>query len=278
MKPSEKRALLDISRHFKLSLVIILIALVAIRLIFILYYLETEIISEKFVLSFALAIMIIIWFQDNYDRRILSNLNKNLIKIQDELKKANLNTIKTLVSTVEAKDPYTSGHCDRVTDYALKICEEMNLPESFKEIVKNAGELHDVGKLKISDSILNKPENLNQEEWEILKKHPGNAVEILTPLKFLDKEKEIILHHHERFDGSGYPDGLKSKEIPLGSRILAVADSFDAMNSSRAYRKRLSQEKIMEELQNSKNTQHDDKIVDIFLRLLGKNGDFFFAI
>lgn len=278
MKPSEKRALLDASRHFKLWLAVILIALVAIRLIFTLYYLETEIISEKFVLSFALAIMIIIWFQDNYDRRILSNLNKSLVKIQDELKKANLDTIKTLVSTVEAKDPYTSGHCDRVTDYALKICEEMNLPEDFKEVIKNAGELHDVGKLKISDTILNKPENLNQEEWEIIKKHPCDAVKILTSLKFLNKEKEIILHHHEHFDGSGYPDGLKGKEIPLGSRILAVADSFDAMNSSRAYRKRLSREKIIGELQNSKNTQHDDKIVDIFLRLLGKNSDFFFAI
>ena len=128
------------------------------------------------------------------------------------------------------------------------ISKEMKFGTVKQEIIYRAGILHDLGKLGIVDAILNKPGSLNDDEWSIMKKHPIRAVEILSPLTFLFEEKEIILHHHERYNGKGYPGGFKGEKIPLGSRIMAVADTFDAMNSARAYRKKMSREVIIAEL------------------------------
>jgi putative nucleotidyltransferase with HDIG domain len=198
-------------------------------------------------------------------------LNQALIDAHDDLVKSNISTMKTLVSTEEAKDPYTRGHCGRVTEYAVEIARELNLGQKDIEIIKNAGVLHDVGKIGVGDVILHKPTQLNEQEWNVIKQHPITALKILLPLKFLPREKEIILHHHERYDGNGYPEGLKGDRIPLGARILSVADAFDAMNSDRPYRRRLSRTQILNELQNSKNGQHDPRIVDAMLRCLERN-------
>ena len=123
------------------------------------------------------------------------------------------------------------------------------------------------------DEILKKPDKLNDEEWKIMKRHPQGSIDILEPLEFLSQEKEIILHHHERYDGGGYPSGLKGEDIPLGARIMAVADTFDAMNSERPYRKSLPEEVIISELKRVSGSQLDSAIVSIFLNLLKKKPD-----
>ena len=138
-------------------------------------------------------------------------------------------------------------------------------------IIERAGILHDIGKLGITDDILKKPGKLNDEEWEIMKRHSQKSVEILKPLEFLFREKEIILHHHERYDGRGYPDGIKGEQIPLGARIMAVADTFDAMNSERPYRKSLPKDAIISELKRVSGSQLDSSVVTTFLNLLEKN-------
>ncbi len=141
--------------------------------------------------------------------------------------------------------------------------------------IRYAGYLHDIGKIGISDAILNKDGRLTDEEWQIIRKHPGMALEILNPLKFLPEEKVIIKHHHERYDGKGYPDGLSGEDIPLGARIMSVADSFDAMNSKRPYRNALSKEKIISELKFSRGTQLDSSIVNVFLEMLNADDSIF---
>ncbi len=185
----------------------------------------------------------------------------------------NFGTILSLFHAEEAKDIYTKGHCSRVTKYATLIAESLGLRGDDLEVVIRAGLLHDLGKIKISESILDKPDKLNQEEWKVVKNHPKDGEEMLKPLKFLGKEREIILHHHEKCDGTGYPNGLKKDEIPLGSRILAVADTFDAMNSKRAYRNALPKDVILEELKNVKDSQLDGIIVEKFLEILKRHPD-----
>ena len=163
-------------------------------------------------------------------------LNVKLMDMQKKLVENEINIISTLVLTEEAKDPYVKGHSKKVAELCVMISKEMKFGTVKQEIIYRAGILHDLGKLGIVDAILNKPGSLNDDEWSIMKKHPIRAVEILSPLTFLFEEKEIILHHHERYNGKGYPGGFKGEKIPLGSRIMAVADTFDAMNSARAYR------------------------------------------
>jgi putative nucleotidyltransferase with HDIG domain len=168
----------------------------------------------------------------------------------------------------ESKDPYTYGHSDRVTKLALAIAERMNQDDNFKKIISRAGLLHDIGKIGIQDAVLLKQEKLTDAEWEIIKSHSQQGAKILEPLKFLAQERKIILHHHERYDGKGYPDRLMGEEIPLGSLILAVADAFDAMNSQRPYRQAMERVAIIAELSRCRGTQHKAQITDTLLKLL----------
>ena len=157
-----------------------------------------------------------------------------------------------------------------MAECAFAIAKEMGFSEERQKVIKRAGMLHDLGKIGIIDSILKKPDKLNDEEWEVMKSHPKRALEILEPLKFLSVEKGIIVHHHERLDGKGYPDGIKGGEIPLGARIMAVADTFDAMNSHRAYREPVPRDIIISELKKVSGSQLDPAIVEVFLQLLEK--------
>jgi len=267
---------LRITKNFKYWLILILIIAIGVRLYFIFLFSTEEVVTEKLILFLALFIMTFVWFLENRDRTELSTLNSKLIKYQQRLVKTNFDTIRTLVSTIEAKDPYTRGHCERVTAYAMKIADTMNLNRKFKETLRNAAYIHDIGKLDVSDEILNKPGKLTEEEWDIVKRHPKDGVEILYPLDFLNKEKRIILHHHEYYNGNGYPDGIKGEDIPLGARILCVADSFDAMNSIRAYRAALTKDEIVKELENCKGAQFDPDIVDALLEIIKKDSKFLF--
>ncbi|RKY30407.1 MAG: hypothetical protein DRP74_07095 [Candidatus Omnitrophota bacterium] len=267
----ESRRYQSISRSFKVTVVTLLFALTVIRLSLVVYFPGLEIIPDKFFLLVILLILFYLWVQELIDFHNILEMHKDLSLVHEELKNAQIDTIAALIKTVEEKDFYTHGHSERVTKIALKIAEEMNLSEEAKSIINKAGILHDIGKIGISDAILNKKEKLTPEEWEEIKRHPANAVAILQPLKFLSSEREIILQHHERFDGKGYPRGLKGGEICLEANIIAVADTFDAMYSKRAYRDSLTKETILQELQKSRGTQHSPMVIDVFLPMLEKD-------
>jgi putative nucleotidyltransferase with HDIG domain len=263
-----------VSNAFKLSMVALLFALTFIRLACTLYFPSVEIVSDKILLAVTLFIVIYLWVREGRDYRRLLSLHKDLQDTNEQLKASEIDTIAALIKAEEEKDGYTRGHSDRVTMIALAIAEEMGLDEDKKRLIGRAGILHDIGKIGICDSILLKKEKLTDEEWRVIKNHPDMGDKILEPLKFLPVEREVILSHHERYDGKGYPRGLKGDQIRLEALILSVADAFDAMNSARSYRQPLSKEAIMLELERSRGTQHSAKVTDAFLGLLKKRPEF----
>lgn len=175
---------------------------------------------------------------------------------------------KGLLSTISAKDKYTLGHCERVSAYAVKIAEAMGLDLKEVCIIQYAALLHDIGKIEIPKFILNKKEPLTKEELNLLRQHPVYSQNILEPLEELDMLTDYVRHHHERYDGKGYPDGLEGKEISLGARILCVADSYDAMVSERPYSKKMTPEQALEKIQKGAGTQFDPEIVKIFIEIM----------
>ncbi len=175
--------------------------------------------------------------------------------------------LRALVKTLEAKDPYTKEHSERVTEIALLIGREMGLSSEELESLKVAGHLHDIGKVGIKDYILLKPGRLTPEEYEIIKQHPLIGAEIVGHIGLLKQEVAIIKHHHERWDGRGYPDGLAGEEIPLLARVLAVADAFDAMTSVRPYRPPLPRETALQEILRHAGTQFDPLVAEAFARV-----------
>ncbi|MCX8058606.1 MAG: HD-GYP domain-containing protein [Spirochaetes bacterium] len=181
-----------------------------------------------------------------------------------------LNTVKALISAIELKDYYTKGHSQRVMNYGIKFAFLLQLDDTIVEKIKWAGLLHDIGKIGIPEHILNKNSPLEQYEFEIMKKHATYSYKILEPLTFLNEERKIILHHHERWDGNGYPYGLKGNNIPLESRILAIVDSFDAMNTTRPYREKLNLEFIIQQIQTNLGKQFDPDIGKIFINFINE--------
>jgi len=180
-----------------------------------------------------------------------------------------LSTVSSLVSAIDAKDSYTRSHSEQVADVAEKISKKMELDDYLVERIKLAAQLHDVGKIGIRDSILTKPDKLNNNEWKEMQSHSLKAVEILGPLGFLDDVVQFVKHNHERYDGKGYPDGLKGEEIELGARIIAAADAYDTMISKRPYKDKVfSKDELIAEFTRCKGTQFDPKVVDVLLDLL----------
>ncbi len=182
-------------------------------------------------------------------------------------------TIKVLALALDARDSYTHNHSQEVTQYAVAIAREMGLTVKEIELIKDAGLLHDIGKIGIADAVLLKPGRLTDEEYNQIKKHPAIGKSILEPVNCLADKIPLIYHHHERVDGTGYPEGLSGDDIPLGARILAVADSYQAMTSDRPYRKALSMQVAIGELEKFRGRQFDSKIVDVFLRILKRMGN-----
>jgi hypothetical protein len=185
-----------------------------------------------------------------------------------DVERTYVETIMALAMAVEAKDPYSAGHSKRVGYYAMKIGEQMGLDPETLRTLNDAGVLHDIGKIGVKDSILLKPQGLTPEEEEIMRQHPLIGEAILKPVRSLQKSVALVRHHHERFDGAGYPDGLRGDAIPLAARILAVADTYDAMVTDRPYRKRLSVDEAKAELRRHAGRQYDPAIVEAFLRVL----------
>lgn len=190
----------------------------------------------------------------------------------DQLEELYIDTVKAFVQAIEAKDRYTKGHSENVADYAVAIAEKMGVSHKRLKTLKTAALLHDIGKIGIKEEILNKPSRLNQEEYEHIKQHPHIAFQILEHVPTLKEIANIILYHHEKFDGTGYPTGLRGEHIPLEARILAIVDTFDAMTSSRPYREAASIATARAELLKNAGTQFDPKIVEVFIDLLD-NGE-----
>ncbi|MFA5478659.1 MAG: HD domain-containing phosphohydrolase [Candidatus Muiribacteriota bacterium] len=192
------------------------------------------------------------------------------VKLFSELEDSYLASIKVLANVLDAKDPYTHGHSERVMEYSVAIAYKMFLSEKDIKNIKFGALLHDIGKVGVDLTILNKPGRLTDEEYEIIKSHPFQGFEIIKPVKFLEDKFAAIKYHHERWDGKGYPDGLKGEEIPLEARIVAVADTFDAMTSTRSYRKALEKDIAIAEIEKNSGTQFDPRIVEAFMKVVNK--------
>ncbi|MCK4309349.1 MAG: HD domain-containing protein [Candidatus Atribacteria bacterium] len=184
-------------------------------------------------------------------------------KIQDSY----FEIVKALAQAIEAKDPYTHGHSARVMEYAVLIAQKLGLREEEIESLRYAAILHDIGKIGVRGIILNNPNGLTTEEYDEVKRHPIIGENIISPIELLQPIRPLIRHHHEWYNSKGYPDGLSKEDIPLGARILAVVDAYDAMKSDRPYRKALTEETAIQELKHGSGTQFDPTIVEIFLEI-----------
>lgn len=182
-------------------------------------------------------------------------------------------TIDTLRKAVDKKDPYTRGHSDRVGYISALIAEELGMSEEEIETIKVGGFFHDIGKIGIKDAILTKPSYLTDDEYYEIKSHPIVGYELLEDNEIFKDILYIIRNHHERYDGTGYPDKLKGENIPIGARIVTIADAFDAMMSKRSYREKLDLETAISEIENNKGTQFDPIIAEKFVRLLREKYD-----
>lgn len=186
----------------------------------------------------------------------------------EEQQASYMNTVQALVSAVEASDAYTHGHSERVTRYSLALARHLNLSPKRMQHLEKAAILHDIGKIGIDVALLHKPGKLTDDDIATLQQHPSIGVKILAPIQFLTPVRDIIEHHHERFDGKGYPYGKAGEEIPLEARILSVADTYDAMTSSRPYRKALAHETAITEIRDHAGTQFDPVIAQAFITML----------
>lgn len=185
----------------------------------------------------------------------------------DNLQTFYLEMVQTLARAVDSKDAYTHEHSDRARFKARRVATEMGLPDQMTRYIEYAALLHDIGKIGIDEAILLKPGKLTPEEYEQMKKHPIIGHQILAPVKYLGPVAQMVLYHQEWFDGRGYPEGLKGEEIPLGARIVAVLDAWDAMTSDRPYRKALGRDIAIGELKKHAGTQFDPKVVEVFMRI-----------
>ena len=198
----------------------------------------------------------------------LERRQKEMHRRREQMEKLSLQVLRTLSTTIETKDEYTRGHSHRVGEYAALIARELGWSQEEIINLKNTADLHDIGKIGVPDTILNKPTKLTEDEYIIIKDHTVIGAEILKNITLIPHAAEVARSHHERYDGTGYPDGLKGEDIPLYARVIAVADSYDAMSSRRIYRSALSRQEICEEIRSNQGKQFDPVIAEVFLRLL----------
>ena len=203
----------------------------------------------------------------------IKKINEELEDSKEQLEQAYLDMVQTLRYTVEAKDTYTRGHSDRVSEYSVLIGEKLGLPEAQIKTLRIGGLFHDIGKIGIPDSILLKPGKLTDDEYSEIKNHPSIGAHILGSAKIFQDIIPIVKHHHEKYDGNGYPSRLKGDEIPYLARIAAVADTFDAMTSRRSYRGPIDVEQVKEEIKRCEGTQFDPQIAEVFLDILNNEFD-----
>ena len=203
----------------------------------------------------------------------IKKINSQLSDTYEKLENAYLESIQTLRYTVEAKDPYTRGHSDRVSEYSVLIGKKLNLPEEDIKILQLGGLFHDIGKIGVPDSILQKNAKLTDDEYSEIKNHPSIGVHILSTATIFKDIIPIVKHHHEKYDGTGYPSKLKGNDIPYLARITAIADSFDAMTSKRIYRNSLPLDTVINEFNRCKGSQFDPHLTEVFLDIIENHFD-----
>jgi len=201
------------------------------------------------------------------DEEIVRTVEEGVRRYQvvRSLRRGDEATLRSIAQTIELKDPYTRGHCDRVAAFALGIAEALHLPEGTRRAIKHGSWLHDCGKIGVPEGILNCPGKLSAADFEVVKKHPGWGAEVGRQANLSEEVINIILYHHERFDGRGYPTGAKGTEIPLEARIVAVADVFDAMSTDRPYAKGYDREEAIRVMGVLRGAALDPQLVDLFL-------------
>lgn len=209
--------------------------------------------------------------KQGYQLNTIEELYNEVQRASLQIDRNYLETIEALVRALEARDMYTKGHSDRVNQYSIAIAKGLGITDDALEEIHHGSLLHDIGKIGVYDRVLLKPQALNDEEFEVMQAHPQFGAEILKNVSAMQKIIPVILHHHERQDGSGYPLGLKGDEIPIGARIVQVADTWDAMTSDRPYRRRLPFEESMKRLKEAAGTQLDIECVNVFCEWLFTN-------
>jgi len=195
-------------------------------------------------------------------------LARRSFELYTKMRKVYLDTIRALAAAIDAKDPYTKGHSERVAETSIAVAQELNLSDRDIENIEYTALLHDIGKIGIADNILGKESKLTNKEFDKIKEHTVMGAKIIEPVDFLKNSYKAIYHHHEKYNGKGYPDGLKSEDIPLSARIIAVADAYDAMGSDRPYRKKLNHNKMLRELKEQSGKQFDPEVVKVLISVL----------
>lgn len=193
---------------------------------------------------------------------------------KEKLERISMQIVTALSGAIDAKDTYTNGHSTRVADYSRRLAQRAGLSEQVQSDIYMMGLLHDVGKIGVPDAIINKPDKLTDEEYSTMKKHPVMGAEILKNITELPKLITGARWHHERYDGKGYPDGISGEDIPLEARIIAVADSYDAMSSKRSYRNALPQTQVRSEVEKGKGTQFDPVFAQLMLDMIDEDADY----
>lgn len=193
----------------------------------------------------------------------------DLRKTYRRLQQSSFQSLLGLANALEAKDVYTRGHSERVATLARRIALAAGVPPGAADTIAQAGLLHDLGKIGIPESVLRKPGPLGDEEWAVMRRHPVVGAQIVSPLEFFADGAVIVRHHHERHDGSGYPDGLRGELIPLGARIVAVADVYDALTSDRPYRPRLARAEVVRHLESAAGETLDARLTALCVQLTG---------
>ena len=230
------------------------------------------------VIQSLILVSLIFGFIIKYQNRAYEKKKEELDEANLLLEKANeritMQSMYTLAKTIDAKDKYTNGHSMRVAKYSRMIAERMNFSEEDQENLYHMAMLHDIGKIGVPDAIINKPSGLTNEEYYVIKSHPSMGADILSEMPEFEDIGIGARWHHERYDGSGYPDGLKGEDIPLNARIISVADAYDAMTSNRSYRTYMPQATVREELIKGKGKQFDPGITDIMLEIMTEDKDY----
>ena len=200
----------------------------------------------------------------------VKHLRQKIAKLTKKANQSSVESIFAFAKTIELKDHYTGNHVEKTVYYATEIARLLGLPEPEVKLIERASILHDLGKIGISEKILLKKEALTKKEFEKIKEHPRIGANILRPIQSLHSLAPLILYHHERWDGKGYPSGLKGEEIPVGARIIAIADVYQALISDRPYRKAMSKKEAVNIIKDNRGAQFDPRIVEALLGVLKK--------